>query len=64
VCEIDVVKFGNSTVGSLAGSGLDNKNGGCIMGDSSWLWPSEDMDFWKINNETDSVTIKWVNGKP
>lgn len=29
------------------------------MRDSSWLWPSETMDFWKIDNETASVTIKW-----
>lgn len=29
------------------------------MGDSVWIWPSADMDFWKINNEETSVIIKW-----
>ena len=24
-----------------------------------WIWPSSDMNFWKIVNETNSVTIKW-----
>lgn len=39
---------------------MDNKElEDVIMRDSSWLWPSETMDFWKIDNETASVTIKW-----
>lgn len=29
------------------------------MNDSKWIWPSSDMNFWKIVNETNSVTIKW-----
>lgn len=29
------------------------------MNDSEWIWPSSDMNFWKIVNETNSVTIKW-----
>lgn len=29
------------------------------MNDSIWIWPSSDMDFWKIPNEAYSVTIKW-----
>lgn len=29
------------------------------MSDSLWIWPSADMDFWKINNEETSVHIKW-----
>lgn len=29
------------------------------MKDFVFCWPSSDMDFWKINNETTSVTIKW-----
>ena len=29
------------------------------MGDSVCIWPSADMDFWKINNEETSVIIKW-----
>ena len=33
--------------------------GGTSMGDSVWIWPSADMDFWKINNEETSVIIKW-----
>ena len=33
--------------------------GGTPMGDSVWIWPSADMDFWKINNEETSVIIKW-----
>ena len=23
------------------------------------LWPSEDMDFWKIESDEDIVTVKW-----
>ena len=33
--------------------------GGTPMGDSVWIWPSADMDFWKINNKETSVIIKW-----
>lgn len=29
------------------------------MNDSVWIWPSSDMNFWKIDNDTTSVTIKW-----
>lgn len=29
------------------------------MSDSVWIWPSEDMDFWKINGEKTAITIKW-----
>lgn len=29
------------------------------MSDSVWIWPSENMDFWKINNEKTAITIKW-----
>lgn len=29
------------------------------MNDSAWIWSSSDMNFWKIINETASVTIKW-----
>ncbi len=29
------------------------------MSDDLWIWPSADMDFWKINNEEMSVNIKW-----
>lgn len=29
------------------------------MDDYLFEWPSEDMDFWKINNEEMSVNIKW-----
>lgn len=29
------------------------------MNDEIWIWPSSDMDFWKIVNEKSSVTIKW-----
>ena len=29
------------------------------MNDSAWIWPSPDMHFWKIVNETTSVTIEW-----
>lgn len=29
------------------------------MSDSLWIWPSSDMDFWKIINERTSVTINW-----
>lgn len=33
--------------------------GDCSMNDSVLIWPSSDMDFWKINNENASVIIKW-----
>lgn len=39
--------------------GLDVMEGGTPMGDSVWIWPSADMNFWKINNEETSVIIKW-----
>lgn len=29
------------------------------MSDSVWIWPSKDMDFWKINSEKTAITIKW-----
>lgn len=29
------------------------------MDDYLFEWPSENMDFWKINNEEMSVNIKW-----
>lgn len=29
------------------------------MSNFLWIWPSADMDFWKINNEETSVNIKW-----
>lgn len=29
------------------------------MGNSNWIWPSKDMDFWKIENKTSFVTVKW-----
>lgn len=29
------------------------------MSDSVWIWPSTDMDFWRISNEETSVNIKW-----
>ena len=29
------------------------------MNDSVWIWPSSDMNFQKIDNDTTSVTIKW-----
>lgn len=29
------------------------------MNESVWLWPSEDMDFWKIINDDSIVNIKW-----
>lgn len=29
------------------------------MNDSIRIWPSLDMDFWKIVNEKSTVTIKW-----
>lgn len=29
------------------------------MSIEQWLWPSEDMDFWKIENEKYKVTISW-----
>lgn len=43
----------------MAGTGLDVRKGVNIMSDSSCIWPSEDMDFWRINNEGESVNIKW-----
>lgn len=29
------------------------------MDNSAWLWPSSHMDFWKINNNSTPVKIKW-----
>lgn len=29
------------------------------MTDSLWIWPSDNMDFWKIDKEATSVIIKW-----
>lgn len=29
------------------------------MKDDLWIWPSADMDFWKISDEETSVDIKW-----
>lgn len=29
------------------------------MNDSAWIWPTSDMDFWKIDNKETSVKIKW-----
>lgn len=26
---------------------------------TTWLWPSDDMDFWKIENDQNKVFIKW-----
>lgn len=43
----------------MAGTGLDVRKGVNIMSDSLCIWPSEDMDFWRINNEGESVNIKW-----
>lgn len=43
----------------MVGSGLGVVEGGNCMSDSLWIWPSSDMDFWKIINERTSVTINW-----
>lgn len=40
-------------------TGLDIRKGANNMSDSLCIWPSEDMDFWRINNEDESVNIKW-----
>lgn len=29
------------------------------MESSAWIWPSNDMDFWKINNNENKIFIKW-----
>lgn len=29
------------------------------MGDSRWIWPSTDMNFWKIENAETTVKIQW-----
>lgn len=26
---------------------------------SEWLWPSDNMDFWKIEDDENKVSIKW-----
>jgi len=29
------------------------------MNNSVWIWPSSDMDFWKIDNKETTVKIQW-----
>lgn len=57
------IRLGNKSANSIlrvfSDSGTDVVEGGKCMNDSAWIWPSSDMNFWKINNDATSVTIKW-----
>lgn len=35
------------------------KEGEIFLDDSVWIWPSDDMDFWKIENDENKVKVKW-----